>query len=484
MFKFMRFVALVMCTFGAAQYVYSSDIEQELFEINTDILPDIYRSSAETPIVHEIDEAARLSRPQHKKDWTFIVYMAADNDLRNFAIRNIKQMVQIGSNKHINIVVHIDIRITGNYKITRRYYIEKNKIIHINANDPQTQQMDSGDPKTLVSCCKWAIEDYPADNYALVFWNHGTGPVDPGSSRIINPSELFTFNPATCKLELDRSVGFLDLMCHATETGHRGVCWDDSTGHYLTNSKLDAALSEICTKHLGGKKFNIIAFDACLMATVEIGNIIKKYSNIMVGSQEVELGTGWNYSETLALFEHQSLDQYSFAQQMVDAYARAYSTIMNDFTQSAVALNYFDFLEFNINNVARHLIECLKNQRNNSVKSAIRASRSKFLCTHFEEPSYIDLHHFYINLQENLRHFNLIDQRQETTLKQELYNLIEEGKRIIEEVVIRNSVGKNLPRASGLSIYFPERILHPSYPQNSFASSNAWTAFITHYLNI
>src|SRR5882724_6909888 len=55
-------------------------------------------------IISTIEESRRLS----KKPWTIIIYMAADNDLRNFATRNIKQMASIGSNDQINIVVHLD----------------------------------------------------------------------------------------------------------------------------------------------------------------------------------------------------------------------------------------------------------------------------------------------------------------------------------------------------------------------------------------
>lgn len=42
--------------------------------------------------------------------------MAADNDLRGFAGRNIQQMAQVGSNDNINILVHLDIRLSATEK--------------------------------------------------------------------------------------------------------------------------------------------------------------------------------------------------------------------------------------------------------------------------------------------------------------------------------------------------------------------------------
>jgi hypothetical protein len=441
------------------------------------------RANKNTSIEYEVyTPEEEQSKKRIVKDWTVIVYVAADNDLRNFAIRNIKQMTQIGSNEHLNILVHIDIRISGNQKITRRYFIERNKITHVNAHDPSSQQMDSGDPRTLISCCEWAIQNYPAHHYMLVFWNHGTGPVDPGSSRIINPSELFTFNPQTCKLELDRSIGFLDLINHAAMQRPRGICWDDTTGHYLTNQKLDAALAEITTRILKNRKFDIIAFDACLMATIEIADIVKKYSHIMVASQEVELGTGWYYDEALQQFLYTSPSAQALAQHIVSAYAKVYGPITNDYTQSAINLEAITELEENIDLVAQLLIQCLAEQQHRSVTSAIKASRNRFLCTHFEEPSYIDLHHFYSNLLENMRSFALPDNARNRELKNKLQQALERGKKIIINSVAANNVGKNLAQAKGISIYFPERYIHISYPLTAFANTYMWSNFLSHYL--
>lgn len=423
---------------------------------------------------------------QSKKDWTFIVYIAADNDLRGFAARNIKQMAEIGSNNHINILVQLDIRITDNKKITRRYYIENNKILHVNADDPHSQKMDSGNPNTLVSCCAWAIENYPANHYALILWNHGTGIIDPETGRMINPTELFSYNSSSNRYDLDRTVGFLDFI-NEKEFRYRndcwkGICWDESTGNYLTNQKLDAALTEISTRFLHGKKLAIIGFDACLMSMTEIYKIVRKNAEIQVSSQEVELGAGWDYSKALAPFRTQSLDPKSFAAHIVDAYQETYNKITNDFTQSAIDLGESELLEQNINTVAQLLIEALNKQQNGSVKNAIQTSRSKLLCTHFDEPSYIDLHHFYSNLLINLKLFVLNNEEQSRNLKEALTNALEEGKSLIKQIVIANKTGKNLNKAQGISIYFPERRIHPSYRKTTFALSNNWMPFIAQFL--
>ena len=215
-------------------------------------------------------------------------------------------------------------------------------------------------------------------------------------------------------------LNFLPLRIFL-QIDQRGICWDDTTGNYLTNRKLDMALTNICKKILNGKKFSIIGFDACLMSMLETASLIKNYAHIMVGSQEVELGTGWNYAKVLAPFAYQSLEKNAFAKHIVQMYYKTYSMLTNDFTLSAIDLNYILNLENNLDLVARLLLQCLENQKNKSVSQAIKASRNRLICTHFDEPSYIDLHHFYFNLQKNIKRFILIDKQKNNTLPIALY---------------------------------------------------------------
>lgn len=433
--------------------------------------------------IFNITESPNITRaPKGKeKDWTFIVYVAADNDLRGFAARNIRQLARIGSNSRVNIVVHLDIRMSGNQKVTRRYYIENGRVIHVNQNDPSSQRMDSGLPSTLISCCKWALEDYPAKDYALIFWNHGTGIIDPIRGRVINPTELFSFNPLLNRLELDRSIGFIDFISQQ-DRDERGICWDDSSGNYLNNQALDSALNTIRTQYMNGKKFSIIGFDACLMSMLEVCNNLKNHAHIMVGSQEVELGTGWDYKGALQQFSSGSPDKYSLATNIVHSFGNVYQNITYDYTQSAINLDQIDILEKNVNNVSMLLLQCLRKQSAKKVYRAIKASRNRLVCTHFDEPSYIDLHHFYSNLLSNLKYFAFANSQEGERLKAQLKTLLEEGKQLIKNAVVANTAGKNLRLAQGISIYFPERRIHPSYRKTTFAASNEWIHFLNQYL--
>lgn len=448
-------------------------------QINNLIETTTEKYDKDVPII----KYSKDSYQEKLKPTTLMIYISADNDLRNFAIRNIKQMARIGSTKYINVVVHLDIKLSGNKKATKRYYIKQNEILHLNADDPSTQRMDSGNPKTLISFCKWSITNFPANNYGLILWNHGTGALNPRRGRIIKLSDLFKFNPLINKVEVDRSIGFFDLL-NATQKEDRGICWDDTTGNYLTDKDLDYALKTVKTEMLGGKNFSFIGFDACLMQMLEVANTIKKYSDIMIGSQEVILGTGWNYVEILKPFQNGPLSPEAFSKHIVYSYKKAYERITNDFTLSALKLKYIDLLEKNVDNVAGLLISCLKGQNNKSVKKTISTSRSKILCTHFDEPSFIDLHHFYLNLLATLKNFKLNNKTDESKYKKELAKELAEGCNIIEELSLANVSGKNLPKAKGVSIYFPPRRIYYPYRDLEFCKSNNWIVFLTQYLNV
>ena len=431
-------------------------------------------------IIHQINNhavdvyknlgSAHIGEQLHKK-WTMMVYIAADNDLFYFAWNNIRQLAQ-NANLDINIIVYLNE--PGPHKKTQIYLIEKNKATLLNKDNQE--KLNSGDPRTLISFCNWVIKNFPADNYFLDLWNHGTGWADV-KYKAINPSSLFIFNPDTLMLELDRNIRYLDMLDQVQmEKIQRGICFDDTYKSYLNNQDLEYALAAICNEGLKGAKLAIIGMDACLMAMVEIANICKKYANILVASQEVELGQGWRYDSALEPFStgnHVSKEE--FATHLIKSYYDTYFSITSDFTLSAVNLDNFQTIEENINTVATLLLECLQNQRGQSVKYIIRQCR-RHIC--FEEPSYIDLMSFYKRLTLNIDKFVL---QSNTHLVSQLKEALENGTKLIKNSIIANTYGSNLSHAHGLSIYFPEQNMLNSYQKTEFAQTNQWYNLITYY---
>lgn len=423
-------------------------------------------------ITNPLKALKQSSTLTEEKEWTFLVYAAADNDLNYFAHRNIQEMKQVGSTNFINILVQLDGY--GIHEKTKRFYIEKNAAIQVNSDDVTSyQKLNSGNAQTLINSFKWAVEKYPAKHYVLVLWNHGSGIYDNIRGKAVNSSELFIFNPSTHLLELNRKIGFIDFVQEKYGKDlPRGVCFSDTYGSYLTNEKLNEALKEISTTLLGGKKIDIVAFDACLMSMIEIGGILKNYVSYMTGSEEVVLGTGYPYALMLEPFKTKTLSPLEFTLQIVSSYKNNYQNITNDYTQSAIDLSQLFTLEDKIEEVNNALLKAMTVQHNNSVKRAIKTSRSRRLCTYFSEPSYIDLKHFYLNILQTIEYMTMTEQ--EETLKQQIATLINEALILFDKVIIINETGPSLPQAYGLAICFPTRYIDISYTRVPFAQKTKW----------
>lgn len=429
-------------------------------EQNINYAADIYKNL----------EPHHAIRQPHKK-WTMMIYIAADNDLFYFAWNNIRQLAQ-SANPEINIIVYLNE--PGPHKKTQIYLIEKNKATLLNKDNQE--KLNSGDPRTLIGFCNWAIKNFPADHYFLDLWNHGTGWAEV-KYKAINPTSLFVFNPNTLMLELDRNIRYLDMLDQVEiDKIQRGICFDDTYKSYLNNQDLEYALAAICSEGLKDAKLDIIGMDACLMAMVEIANICKRYAHIMVASEEVELGQGWRYDSALEPFNSGlTVSKEEFARHLIKSYQDTYSSITSDFTLSAVNLDNFQTIEDNINHVATLLLECLQNQRGQSVKYIIRQCR-RHIC--FEEPSYIDLVSFYKRLVLNIDKFVL---QNNYHLVAQLKEALEVGTKLIKNNIVANTFGSNLSHAHGLSIYFPEQNLLNSYQKTEFAQTNQWYNMITYY---
>lgn len=453
--------------------------KEEIIELITEAQKEELCSKIEETDLFEI----RSINP--KKSWTVIIYMAADNDLHYFAWKNLKQMEQIGSNENINIIVQLNT--PGYLNPTKRYIVKKGRRILVQDETSPSIKLNSGNPQTLIDCVHWGVTHYPADHYGLIFWNHGSAAIDPNFTKTINPCDLFYCNPTDNMLEIDRGISYMTLLSQITASflptdGKRGICFDDTFRSYISNSDLDFALKEISAKSLNNKKLDLVAFDACLMSMIEISCIVQKYAHFMATSQEVVYGTGQNYELLFKPFLSGSMPAQEFAKHIVIAYEQTYQKIINDYTFSALDLSHASELESNVNQVATLLAQALSNQSNYSVSNMLRKCKSTQFCTCFDEPSYIDLGDFYLNLLKHIQHITMHNKSLEISLQANLVQALQQGLSVISRFVIENRVGQKLRRAQGVSIYFPEHSIAHNYLKSPFAVSNNWSFLLTKYI--
>ncbi|MBA7702737.1 hypothetical protein ES703_111507 [subsurface metagenome] len=281
------------------------------------------------------------------KTWTFMVYLDGDNNLESAGIDDFLEMAKVGSDEYINIVVQFDRRSHyysgyGDWKSTKRFYVTRSMTPTSDNAVEDLGELNHGDPQTLVDFVNWAKSNYPANNYALILWNHGGGWRTSQSKEELLPT---------------RHQGKEDLIFKA-------VCWDDTDGEdCLYMEEVQSALNSC-----GGA--NLIGFDACLMGMVEVAYEIRNNGEVMVGSEETEPGDGWPYDTVLqGLTSHPDWTASEIGTSIVDRYYESYG---DDNTQSAIDLSNMETLASTISSFAQTTIDNWDSDQD-AVKNAAQA---------------------------------------------------------------------------------------------------------------
>lgn len=129
---------------------------------------------------------------------------------------------------------------------TQRYKAEAGNLVLV---DDSLGQLDCTSPDTLADFISWGAENYPANRYILIFWDHGAGPV----------------------------YGF-------------GYDEHQSEDSVLTIDEIQTAIRQ------SGIYFDIIGMDSCIMSSLELCCAMYNYCDYMILSEDFESGYGWSYT--------------------------------------------------------------------------------------------------------------------------------------------------------------------------------------------
>ncbi len=210
-------------------------------------------------------------------EWTVMVYMAGNN-LESYAIQDFLELAAAGSDSKVNIVVQLDRTAGydssyGNWTDTRRGLVQRGGTPNANWGT-SIGEVNMGSPNTLKSFVNWGTSTYKANHYALVMWGHGSG-----------------YN----------------------------VSYDDATDDGISGGELNSALGALSTP------VEVVGTDACLMSTAEFASQISDNASVFVGSQELEPGSGWNYTPVLQdLKANPAMTATQLGSSMVTRYGQTY----------------------------------------------------------------------------------------------------------------------------------------------------------------
>ena len=443
------FVAVCLacvCCSGVGLYFYGDQIVAGFNNPTpTTNNPPVPNSTTEPPV-----------NPSELPAWTVIVYSAADDEVleENMWV-DINEMEVVGSNPQMNIVVQMDryagaFTGDGDWTDTRRFLITQDSDLdHITSPVVQSVgEVDTGNPQTLIDFVTWAIQNYPAQKYALIMSDHGGG----------------------------WTGGFSDMSTSA---------YSD-----LSIPEIVSSIEQI-RQNTGIDKFEMIGFDACLMGQIEVFGSLYPYSNYMVASEEVEPGYGWSYAAWLEqLAQNPSVNGAGLSQAIISTYvtndillsggrASADEIAQEESTTTLSAVESARMPD--VIGAMNQFLSTITDLDQSLVAEARTYTRSYFSLFGEEvSPSFIDLGNFAEVLT------TLTD---ETEIEQSAVQL----QTAIDSAVVAEKHGINMSGSNGIAFHFPDSDLYyytelnaefpPYYAESSskFLELSVWDEFLAYH---
>ena len=356
----------------------------------------------------EVDASGKLNIKRNslgdvsmgKEDsWTLFVYMCG-SDLESeggCASADIKEMISANESENVNIVIQ-----TGGSNKWNKQNVESNRIGRYIIDNNNLKLIEShpdasmGDYKTLKSFLKWGIEKYPAENMGIIFWDHGGGPIE-------------------------------------------GVCYNEKYDYdALSLSEIEMALESTSKKMTD--KFEMISFDACLMSTMEVANMLSPYAEYMIASQQSEPGEGWEYKSVVnAITSNPSIKGDQFGKAIVDGFIK--SVKENQYgddeyaTLSVTDLDKVDSLLVAFNEVAKNMDAVATNNK---------------ILSQFTDAAINS-----IEVGSGDGDFGLVDLHDYMSRISSLVSGTEEVKSAISDMIIYEKHCKDSSNAHGVNFYYP-----------------------------
>ena len=287
---------------------------------------------------------------------TILVYLCgADLESKSgMATNDLTEMTRATLSDNVNVVIY-----TGgaqswknnavSNQVNQVYLLKQGglqRLIESDGNKAMT------DPQTLANFVAWGAQQFPANRYGLIFWDHGSGSL-------------------------------------------QGYGYDEKHARNgsMSLSGIDQAL------HAANVKFDFVGFDTCLMATAETGLMLSKYADYMIASEETEPGTGWYYTNWLTeLCANPSMPTTQIGKRIIDDFVEVSAQKARG---QSTTLSIVDLAELS-HTLPTKLVEFSKSTssmlENSDYKTVSQARSSTREFARSSRIDQIDLAHFAMNL--------------------------------------------------------------------------------------
>ncbi len=336
-----------------------------------------------------------------EKTYTVMIYMIG-SDLESqigAATRDLQEIQMSGVDfEQVNVLVYTG----GSARWNTNVPTETSTVLDLSKSAEDwivastEEAADMGDSSNLRNFVNFCQANYPAEHNALIFWDHGGGPLMGYGS-----DELFG-------------------------------------GDGLLLAEMNEAMQQ--TGYTEKNKLDWVGFDACLMGSYENMRLWQNYAEYFVGSEETEPGNGWDYSFLKILNEER--DPEAVVSAAVETYGAFYAAAVTesydpDVTLSAVNLSGMNALDQALSTLSGEL-DADVNTNFASLQKIRTSSRSFGMIRTSDDSEYS---------------YDLVDMGDFAAQMEETYPSAQAVTEALADMVVSNST--NVENACGVSIYYP-----------------------------
>jgi len=352
---------------------------------------------------------------QPTAEWTFMIYVCGDNNLEVDWAPNLEGLESVGSTSDVHFVALVDL-----------YTEEGVELVHIEQGTHTVietySELNLGDPQVAINFITTVQSLWPADKYVLDFWNHGWA---------------------------------WDYFC-----------WDEGDDDWLDVPELGQIMDTVGF-------IDIVGFDACTMAMIEVYYELVGHASYAVGSETYIPLLGWPYdTDAQDLVNNPTQDALTYATELVINYGELYTPLKGygAETLSAVDVDQIPALATAFTDWTSEMTTNL-GQYKTKYASALRGAKKMAQSNY-----YVDLYDYTLELLDE-------------SIPASLVTATENVKTAMNNAVVAEWHGKKMKDVYGLTFYWakagywtgPSSVRDRYIAEVSWGQVTGWADFLDAY---
>jgi hypothetical protein len=348
-----------------------------------------------------------------RSEWTYMVYVCADNNLEDWWPEDVETFESVGSTRDVHFVALVDLYSTSGCELI---HFEKGKSTVIETYS----ELNLGDPQVCIDFVNKVKDLYPAEKYLISFWNHGWG--------------------------------------------WQSFCTDESDDDWLDVPELGQIMDAVGF-------IDIVGWDACDMAQIDVYYELVGHASYAVGSEETMM---WGWTTPLFvqdLHDNPTQDALTYTTEMVVLFGEFF-TPLNKYageTLSAVDVSQIPALTTAFTDWTSEMtanLEGYKKRYAKALRGATKMHQSEY---------YVDLYDYTLELLDE-------------TIPASLVTATENLKTAINNAVVAEWHGRRMRPVYGLTFYWATAScwtghwsVREDYLQVSWGQVTGWADFLDAY---